>query len=254
MWWGGGRWARRPTAVLASLASTCYQRRMTVTQRLEDDPDQFGTLPFYAAIGRAFVTMCGIVVVLAAIELVNYLTPNHDQLDRAAGIVPRSVSHLDGILFAPFLHVSWLHLYGNAIALLLTGTFVMASGVRRFLWVTAFIALVSGLGAWLITDSGYVVGASGVIFGWVAFLLVRGVVERTWWTIVVALLIGGLYGWQIYSAVVPSDPNISWQGHLFGLIGGVVAAVLFRRRRSKPTPSAPSITSDLPTTLNLPTV
>jgi len=226
---------------------------MTVTQRLDDDPDEFGTPQFYASIGRAFVTMCGIVVVLAAIELINYLL--HNQLDYRAGIYARSVSHLDGILFAPFLHVSWLHLYGNAIALLLTGTFVMAGGVRRFLWVTGFIALVAGVGAWLISEANRpIVGASGVIFGWVAYLLVRGVVERTWWTIVVALLVGGLYGWQIYSAVVPSDPNVSWQGHLSGVVGGAVAAVLFRRRRPKPTPAAPSITSDLPTTLNLPTV
>jgi len=225
---------------------------VTFTQRTEDDPDRFGTVPFYAAIGKAFVTMCAVVVGLAAIELVNEITG--DQLDREGGIYPRDFSRLGGIITAPFLHQSWAHLYGNSIPLLLTGTFVLAGGVLRFAKVTGFIVLVAGLGTWLTTSANhFVVGASGVIFGYVGYLLARGIVERTWWATVVALLIGGLYGWQIYSAVVPNDPNISWQDHLFGLIGGIVAAVLFRRRRPR-LREVPKPEGNLPPTLDLPTV
>jgi membrane associated rhomboid family serine protease len=75
-----------------------------------------------------------------------------------------------------------------------------------------------------------VIGASGVIFGYLGYLLLRGVVERSWWNIAVALLIGLLYGWQLIG-VLPLDERVSWQGHLFGFVGGLVAAILFRRRR-----------------------
>ena len=75
-----------------------------------------------------------------------------------------------------------------------------------------------------------VVGASGVIFGYLGILLTRGIVERSWWNFAVVLLVGLLYGWQLVG-ILPTDERISWQGHLFGLLGGVVAAILFRRRR-----------------------
>jgi membrane associated rhomboid family serine protease len=74
-----------------------------------------------------------------------------------------------------------------------------------------------------------VVGASGVIFGYLGLLFARGIVERSWWNLGVAVLIALLYGWQLIG-VLPTDPRVSWQGHLFGFVGGVVAAILFRRR------------------------
>ena len=77
-----------------------------------------------------------------------------------------------------------------------------------------------------------VVGASGVIFGYLGILLTRGIVERSWWNFAVVLLVGLLYGWQLLG-ILPTDERISWQGHLFGLLGGVVAAILFRRRRAE---------------------
>ena len=192
------------------------------------DATRFGTEAFYAAIGRAFVAMCAFVPVLFLIEFVD-IQMEH-QLDQAGGIKPRLIVGLDGILFAPLLHGSFEHLVGNSIPLILMGTFVLAAGGRRFLLSTALIAVVSGLGVWFFSPPDTVtVGASGVIFGYLGVLLMRGLVERSWWNIAVGLLIALLYGWQLIG-VLPTDERISWQGHLFGFIGGLIAAIAFRRR------------------------
>lgn len=195
----------------------------------EQQASRFGTEAFYAAIGRAFVAMCAVVPVLFLIEALDVgLRANFDLL---AGIIPRRVDGIDGIFFSPFLHANWDHLYSNSVPLILLGTFVLAAGARRFLWSTIAIILVSGVGVWFVGDPGsVVVGASGVIFGYLGLLLTRGLVERSWWNLGVAVFMGLLYWWQLY-AVLPTDQPVSWQGHLFGLLGGALAAVLFRRRR-----------------------
>jgi membrane associated rhomboid family serine protease len=194
-----------------------------------DAPDRFGTPTFYASLGRAFVAMCAVVPVLFGIELVDRLTDQ--QLDVMGGIRPHDVRGLDGVVFAPFLHASFEHVTANSAPLILLGTFALAGGVKRFLASTVVIAIVSGVGTWFLGRPGtVVVGASGVIFGYLGLLLARGVVERSWWDVAVGLLIGLLYGWQLV-ALLPTDERISWQAHLFGFIGGVLAAVVFRRRR-----------------------
>jgi membrane associated rhomboid family serine protease len=198
---------------------------------MDGDANQFGTVPFYAAIGRAFVAMCAVIPVLFVIELID--TATHHWLDQVGGIRPRELGGLDGIVFAPLLHANFPHLYGNSVPLLVTGTFVLATGVKRFLLVTATVVLFSGLGDWLVGPANTVaIGASGVVFGYLGFLLVRGIVERNWWSIAVSVLIGILFGWTL-GGILPTDQRISWQAHLFGLIGGVVAAFLFRRRREE---------------------
>jgi membrane associated rhomboid family serine protease len=127
-----------------------------------------------------------------------------------------------------------VHLYSNSIPLILLGTFALAPGTRRFLYSTLLIILSSGVGVWFTgSPDSVVVGASGVVFGYLALLLARGIVERSWWNLGVGLLIGLLYGWQLIG-ILPADPRVSWQGHLFGFLGGLVAAVLFRRRSSLP--------------------
>ncbi|TDC67316.1 rhomboid family intramembrane serine protease [Micromonospora sp. KC207] len=202
--------------------------------RAGGDPRRFGTEAFYASIGRAFVAMCAVVPVLFLVEALD--VGLGIDFDLAGGIVPRHIDGLDGVLFSPFLHADFNHLYSNSVPLILLGTFVLAAGFRRFLWSTLVIVLVSGLGVWFTgSPNSVVVGASGVIFGYLGVLLTRGVVERSWWNFGVVLLVGLLYGWQLLG-VLPTDERVSWQGHLFGLVGGVVAAILFRRRRSEDDP------------------
>ncbi|MFC8846115.1 MULTISPECIES: rhomboid family intramembrane serine protease [unclassified Micromonospora] len=198
------------------------------------DPRRFGTEAFYASIGRAFVAMCAVVPVLFLVEALD--VGLGIDLDLAGGIIPRHIDGLDGVLFSPFLHADFNHLYSNSVPLILLGTFVLAAGFRRFMWSTLVIVLVSGLGVWFTgSPNSVVVGASGVIFGYLGVLLTRGVVERSWWNFAVVLLVGLLYGWQLLG-ILPTDERISWQGHLFGLVGGVVAAILFRRRRTEDDP------------------
>jgi membrane associated rhomboid family serine protease len=193
----------------------------------ESGPLRFGTDAFYAALGRAFVAMCAIVPILFVIEAADTFLPLG--LDPLLGVIPRRMYGLDGVIASPFLHHGFEHLYSNSIPLILLGTFVLAAGARRFVWSTAFIMAVSGLGVWFTgSPDTIVVGASGVIFGYLGLLLMRGIVERTWWNLGVVVLVGLLYGWQLLG-ILPGDPQVSWQGHLFGFLGGIVAAILFRR-------------------------
>ncbi|WP_229399773.1 rhomboid family intramembrane serine protease [Micromonospora okii] len=214
---------------------------MTLRDGPRGDPRRFGTEAFYASIGRAFVAMCAVVPALFLVEALD--VGLGIDLDLAGGIIPRRIEGLDGVIFSPLLHADFDHLYSNSVPLILLGTFVLAAGFRRFLWSTLVIVLVSGLGVWFTgAPNSVVVGASGVIFGYLGVLLTRGVVERSWWNFGVVLLVGLLYGWQLLG-ILPTDERISWQGHLFGLLGGVVAAILFRRRAdADPYDTEPGLT------------
>lgn len=139
------------------------------------------------------------------------------------GIVPRSVDGLDGILFAPLLHGGFEHLASNTVPLFVLGFLVLAGGFGQFLAVTALIWLFGGAMTWLTGGMGFTVGASGIIFGWLAFLLVRGFFARSGRQIALAVVIFLLYGGVLWG-VLPSDLDVSWQAHLFGAIGGVIAA------------------------------
>jgi membrane associated rhomboid family serine protease len=211
----------------------------------DDAATKFGTVPFYASLGRAFVTMCAVIPFLFLVEVIDIGADGY--LDVAGGIIPHRLDGLDGVLFSPFLHAGWDHLYGNSVPLILVGTFALAGGARRFIYSTALIMLISGLGVWFIgSPNSVVVGASGVVFGYLGLLVARGFVERSWWNLGVAAFIGLLYWYQLYN-VLPTDQPISWQGHLLGLVGGMIAAVLFRRRRPKAQPqlySGPNLYGD----------
>jgi membrane associated rhomboid family serine protease len=197
----------------------------------DDTATRFGTVAFYASLGRAFVTMCAVIPVLFFIEVIDIGAGGY--LDVAGGIIPHRLDGLDGVLFSPFLHAGWDHLYGNAVPLILVGTFALAGGVKRFLYSTALIMAVSGLGVWFVgSPNSVVVGASGVVFGYLGLLVARGFVERSWWNLGVAAFIGLLYWYQLYN-ILPTDQPVSWQGHLLGLLGGMIAAVVFRRRRPR---------------------
>jgi membrane associated rhomboid family serine protease len=197
----------------------------------DDTATRFGTVAFYASLGRAFVTMCAVIPVLFLVEVIDIGAGGY--LDVAGGIIPHRLDGLDGVLFSPFLHAGWDHLYGNAVPLILVGTFALAGGVKRFLYSTALIMAVSGLGVWFVgSPNSVVIGASGVIFGYLGLLLARGFVERSWWNLGVAAFIGLLYWYQLYN-ILPTDQPVSWQGHLLGLLGGMIAAVVFRRRRPR---------------------
>ncbi|MBD1809395.1 rhomboid family intramembrane serine protease [Microcoleus sp. FACHB-SPT15] len=146
------------------------------------------------------------------------------------GILPRNLIGLRGILFAPFLHGNFAHLIANTIPFLTLGWFVMLRETSDFFVVTGITMLVSGLGVWLIGSSGLHIGASGVVFGYLGFLLARGYFERNIPSILLSVIVGFLYGGAIWG-VLPTQPGVSWEGHLFGFIGGVIAARFLSQRK-----------------------
>jgi membrane associated rhomboid family serine protease len=169
----------------------------------------------------------GFTALLWIIQIVNAFVFRY-ALD-AFGVVPRTLSGLAGILFAPFLHGSFAHLIANTVPLLVLGWLVMLRDKRDFVKVSVISALVGGLGTWLIAPALTVhVGASVLIFGYLGYLLARGIFERRFWPIVGALVTFFLYGGALFG-VLPGQIGISWQGHLFGLIGGILAARWMRK-------------------------
>ncbi|MGH3094617.1 MAG: rhomboid family intramembrane serine protease [Streptosporangiales bacterium] len=152
----------------------------------------------------------------------------------AYGIRPRVVDGLDGIAFAPFLHAGFSHLLANSTSFAILGVVAyMAVNALRFFGVIVVSAVTSGFGAWLFGAVGtVVVGASGVIFGLLGFLLVRGFIERRVGAIAVSVAVLLLYGTALLG-VLPGAPHVSWQGHLFGFAGGVLAAWVLRQRRRR---------------------
>jgi membrane associated rhomboid family serine protease len=153
----------------------------------------------------------------------------HNQLNHY-GIRPRELRGLLGIATGPFLHGSFAHLAANSVPLLVLGLFVMARRKRDLGYVFVGSALVAGLGTWLVGRSGTVhLGASSVVFGFLGYLLALGWFERSFWTVVGSVVVFLLYGGALWG-VLPGVPGISWEGHLFGLLGGVVVARLLARR------------------------
>jgi membrane associated rhomboid family serine protease len=147
------------------------------------------------------------------------------------GVRPHQLIGLRGIVFAPFLHGGLGHLIANTIPFLVLGWFVMLQETRDFFVVTGITMLVSGLGTWLVGSTNSVhIGASGIIFGYLGFLLLRGYFERNFPSILLSLIVGFLYGGTIWG-VLPIQYGVSWQMHLFGFIGGVIAARLLARRK-----------------------
>lgn len=170
----------------------------------------------------------GLVATMWVLELVDILV--FRQGLNVYGIFPRYIIGLRGILFAPFLHGGLGHLIANTIPFLILGWFVMLQETSNFFVVTAITMLVSGLGVWLLGSSGVHVGASGVIFGYLGFLLARGYFERNLPSILLALIVGVFFGGALWG-ILPTVPGISWEGHLFGFIGGVLAARFLSRRK-----------------------
>ena len=139
------------------------------------------------------------------------------------GILPREPIGLRGILFAPFLHANFPHLIANTIPFVVLGWLIMAQNTADFAIVSVICLFVGGLGTWVFGGRGIHIGASGVIFGYLGFLLTRCYFDRRLSSGLVALFVGTTYG-SVLWGVLPSMPGISWEGHLFGFLGGIFAA------------------------------
>ena len=176
---------------------------------------------------QQILLILGCVALLWGVECVNALLDHH--LNRW-GLLPRSLPGLVGIPLSPFLHGSFAHLTLNTVPFVVLGGFVAFRGTRIFLAVSFCIILLSGAALWLLGRSAYHVGASSVLFGYFGYLVACGWYERSVTALLVALLTLGLYGGTVWG-VLPTRSYVSWEGHLFGLLAGVLVARLVTLRR-----------------------
>jgi membrane associated rhomboid family serine protease len=187
--------------------------------------------------GWAALIMLALLAGMWMLELLDQLSGN--QLDQL-GIHAREVDGMPEILTAPFLHAGWDHLISNSLPFVVLGFLVLLSGVARWLVASLIIIVISGLTAWFLTPANTIIlGASGLIFGWLTYLLARGLWSRRPAQVVIAVLVLLVYGGLIWG-VFPSGAGISWQAHLGGAVAGVLAAWLLHRRASRQAvPAAP---------------
>jgi membrane associated rhomboid family serine protease len=175
----------------------------------------------------AAALMLGWVALLWALEAIDTIVGH--RMD-SFGIEPRKPSELLDIVPSAFTHFGFAHVAANSLPLLVLGFIAALRGIARFLAVAFTVIVIGGLGVWLVAPAHTnTAGASGLIFGLFAYLLVRGFVDHRALDIVVGLCVGALYGSILWGAL-PTAQGVSWQGHLFGLVGGVAAAFLFRER------------------------
>ena len=176
---------------------------------------------------RGFAFVGAMVALMWVVEVLDVAGLNLD----SNGIHPRDADTLPDIAFAPFLHAGWGHLVGNTVPFLILGGTIALSGVVRTAAVTGIVALVGGLGTWLIGPANTNhIGASGLVFGYAAYLISRGIFSRKPIHLAAGVAVIAIYGATLLFSLVP-HPGISWQGHLFGAIGGVVAARVLDRPR-----------------------
>jgi membrane associated rhomboid family serine protease len=181
---------------------------------------------------KALWVMVAFLAILWLVQIFNAID-NYD-LSRDYGIEAREVGSLPEIFSAPFLHYSWAHIEGNSGPLFIFGFLAAYRGVKKFIAVTVLIALISGLGAWFVSPSHSVTaGASGMVFGYFGYIIVRGLFDRHRIDIVLGLVMALCFAYQ-FSALLPGETGVSWQGHLFGFVGGVLGGWFFRDRRPKP--------------------
>jgi membrane associated rhomboid family serine protease len=181
---------------------------------------------------NALLLVAAMVALMWATEVVDVIAGH--RLDDY-GIHPRDVDGLAEILSAPFLHAGFGHLISNTLPFAVMGVAIALGGLARVALVTLIVAVVSGLGTWLVAPSNSVhLGASGVVFGYAAYLVTRGVLSRRLTELAVGAVVVGVWGFGLLQGLLPQE-RISWQAHLFGAVGGVIAASLLAERSRKTT-------------------
>lgn len=190
---------------------------------------------FKANHNRVFLKRLAALAVFVAalwiVQIVNWASGY--PLNAAFGLIPRHIAGLDGVIAMPFLHGGFDHLISNTPPLLVMGSLLAATATRALFAVNSVIILLGGGLLWVFGADAIHIGASGLVFGWFGFLAMRGLVDRSPITLASAILVGVLYG-SIIWGVLPGQPGVSWDGHLFGAIAGAVAAFAIRTKIHAP--------------------
>jgi membrane associated rhomboid family serine protease len=173
--------------------------------------------------------LAAIVALMWVVEVINSLDGN--ALTQDAGIIPRNTDHAWAIFTSPFLHANFQHLIDNTVPFVFMGVIIALRGAGRLALVTLIVIVVGGLGTWLIAPADTnTIGASGVVFGYATYLFTRGLFDRSVLEILTGVVVGAVWGGALLSSVVPHT-GVSWQAHVCGAVGGVVAAWLLAARQ-----------------------
>lgn len=208
-------------------------RGETGTQRPARSSWQIGTGDAESVLAearKALFVMVGFIAILWIVQIVNWA--DHYRLSFEYGIRPHDVGSLPYIFTAPFLHFSWAHIEGNSGPLFIFGFLAAYRGVKKFLGVTLVVAITSGLGAWIFESPQSVgAGASGMVFGYFAYIIVRGIFDRHPIDLLIGLVMALCFAYQ-FTVLLPQH-GIGWQDHIGGVVGGVLSGWLFRDRRGR---------------------
>ncbi|MER7751058.1 rhomboid family intramembrane serine protease [Kitasatospora sp. NPDC097643] len=187
---------------------------------------------------RALFTMLGIQAVIWSVQLVNWL--DDYQLSQEYGLRAQQLDDLPEMFTMPFLHFGWGHIEANSWPLFVLGFLAAYRGMRRFLLASLVIAVSGGLTVWLLESPDTVTaGASGMVYGYLGYVVLRGLLDRKLLDAAVGVVVAAVYSTLLFG-VLPGAPGVSWLGHLGGLIGGLAAAVLLRDRTPKAVPARPA--------------
>jgi membrane associated rhomboid family serine protease len=184
---------------------------------------------------KALFVMAGILAVLWLVQIIN--VADSYRLTYEYGITSHDLGSLPHIFTAPFLHFSWTHIEGNSGPLFIFGFLAAYRGVKKFIGVTLLVIVTSGLAAWIFAPPNTVgAGASGVVFGYLGYILVRGLFDRHAIDLLVAAIMALCFAYQ-FTVLLP-HAGIGWQAHIGGLVGGVLAGWVFRERAASGAPKA----------------
>lgn len=221
-----------PPSGYADRATCATRGSLDAVRRLDPRRDSESAERLLSDAKRALVVMLGVMALIWAVQVANWA--DSYGLDSSFGILPRDPARLPDILLAPFLHFSWTHIEANSGPLFIFGFLVAVRSIRRFVEVTLVVVVTSGLCVWLFQPSNELtVGASGVIYGYFGYIVVKGVFDRRLLDVLIGAVMALSFAY-ILVAVVPGTPGVSWTDHLGGLVGGVACGWIFRERRESP--------------------
>ncbi len=187
---------------------------------------------------KPLIILGAFIAVLWLIEIVDVLF--FDQALNGLGVRPRTVTGLSGIVLMPLLHSGLGHLAANTLPLFILGGIVLLRSWRDFVLVTVVTLLITGVGLWLLGNGQAVyIGASGLVFGYFGFLMVRAYFDRSWTSVVIAIVVFLLYGSLLWGILPRNQPGVSWGAHFLGFAAGVLAAWLASRLRRSSSDESP---------------
>lgn len=175
---------------------------------------------------KAYLVL-GLAGVLVGLQVFNVLT---GYSLNALGIIPRELAGLWGIIISPFLHGSFNHLWSNIFGFILLSGLIIWHGIGNYYKISFFLMISTGVLVWVFGPANtIIIGASGIIFGYIGYLLGQAFVEKKAQTILTAMLVGFVYGGALFG-IFPGTVGISWESHLAGFVSGIFAAVFWKNK------------------------